>query len=52
MHMAHNPYRAKSYSHSKKREAYKARRARKDYPKGGYNRAPSAPYGGEKRKVR
>lgn len=50
--MAHNPYRAKSYSHSKKREAYMARRARENYPKGGYNRPPRQPYAGEKRKSR
>lgn len=48
--MAHNPYRHKSYSHSKKRDAYKARRNRPDYPKGGYNIVPKGPYAGEKRK--
>lgn len=35
----------KNWSHSKKREAYKARRAKPDYPKGGYGvaRPPYAP---------
>lgn len=50
--MAHNPSSPGygSYSHDKKRAAYKARRARTDYPKGGYNKAPPGPYAGEKRK--
>lgn len=40
----------KNWSHTKKREAYKARRARPDYPKGGYNKVPNKPYAPEKRK--
>ena len=48
--MAHNPYRAKSYSHPKKRAAYVERRKRENYPKGGYNKVPKGPYAGEKRK--
>lgn len=50
--MGHNPYRNKSYSHTKKREAYVLRRSRPSYPKGGYNRPPGKPYAGEKRKFR
>jgi len=47
--MAHNPYRAKSYSHAKKRAAYNERRKNEGYPRGGYNRVPLRPYAGEKR---